>query len=327
MIEHSSINTHSITLWSVGDRFPFGRFAEIHSRHIKIINFLDRDSVISVTTDPSLSGACCVVLTNLEPERLKTIEHLPGKLILNGKEVVAYNEQQIYFSVLPAIECCPEDISQKIEHLKTIFRKTAPEKSLAFLFDKDQQPSAEMKLPDSDRTDSGEDNSFQLEFRKRMNRAYSYLLSGNYQKGVCSFRGCGYGLTPSGDDFLIGFLLGLSFQQHYNSGVRTDKYPALKTNLCRLAKGKNLLVNTLLLQAAEGNYNAAWKSFLTDLLISSHIPVELLSENSRELNRENPVSARGNLPSSYKRLMTVGETSGADMMTGFLSSYEMKPFN
>ena len=72
-------------------------------------------------------------------------------------------------------------------------------------------------------------------------------------------RGTGYGLTPSGDDFIAGFLLGTFFNEYR---YRKD-FSGLREKIFQAATGNNVLTNSFLLNAKSGNYFFPLKKNLT----------------------------------------------------------------
>jgi len=57
------------------------------------------------------------------------------------------------------------------------------------------------------------DSEFEKAFVKRMGDGVKLIWAGQIIRGVKRLKGCGFGLTPSGDDFIAGLLFGLNVIQ------------------------------------------------------------------------------------------------------------------
>ena len=110
-------------------------------------------------------------------------------------------------------------------------------------------------------------------------RAFAHFAAGRLAAGVRLIRGCGEGLTPSGDDFLCGWMLALRLHG------QTAPIPAILKN----ALGKNAVSNAFLETSAQGRVNVAVKRLLLA-----------------------PSSAR------VKAVCAFGHNSGADLLCGML---------
>ena len=110
-------------------------------------------------------------------------------------------------------------------------------------------------------------------------KAFFLFAAGRLAAGVRLIRGCGEGLTPSGDDFLCGWMLALRLRG------QTAPIPAILKN----ALGKNAVSNAFLETSAQGRVNVAVKRLLLA-----------------------PSSAR------VKAVCAFGHNSGADLLCGML---------
>ena len=108
-------------------------------------------------------------------------------------------------------------------------------------------------------------------------KAFDLFAAGRLAAGVRLIRGCGEGLTPSGDDFLCGWMLALRLRGKVSS------IPAILKN----ARGHNAVSNAFLELSAQGRVNVAVKRLLLA-----------------------PSSAR------VKAVCAFGHNSGADLLGG-----------
>lgn len=104
--------------------------------------------------------------------------------------------------------------------------------------------------------------------------------------------GLGPGLTPSGDDVLAGAMLALTL-------VRSPQPTRLREVILRAVGERTTRVSGAYLQAASrGEAGEAWHA-LRDALAPQ-------------------TAGPGALDSAARRVMAFGETSGADMLAGFV---------
>lgn len=102
--------------------------------------------------------------------------------------------------------------------------------------------------------------------------------------------GLGAGLTPSGDDVLVGILISLSV-------LPDDGQHEIRDAIVSAASGRTTRISeAYLAAAARGEAGEAWHTLLRSLKESNDAEIQ----------------------SATRRVMAFGETSGADMLTGFV---------
>jgi hypothetical protein len=127
------------------------------------------------------------------------------------------------------------------------------------------------------------------------NATVAYGMSGR-AGGVRMIAGCGFGLTPSGDDFICGMLVGL----HVAGQVCGTDLSSIIETIYRAAETRNFLSQTFLSLACDGCVDARLKALL-----------EALGWDDRTMTGE-----------CARSVISVGETSGADMLTGLYMTLE-----
>jgi hypothetical protein len=157
-----------------------------------------------------------------------------------------------------------------------LLRETAPPHSLAFLLDEGRLKYFR----------TGFARALAAQIQKGVQQAFH----GDLLKGVAELKGCGVGLTPSGDDFIAGLLIGLNFLQM----LRGTELQRVADAVCHAARGSSLFSNTAMQLAREGLLFGRVKEVL----------LALVSGNALSLRR------------TLKKLLTVGASSGADLATG-----------
>jgi hypothetical protein len=109
-------------------------------------------------------------------------------------------------------------------------------------------------------------------------------------------KGCGLGLTPSGDDFIAGLLIGLHVLQKLSG---QNLQPTIDA-IFRAARGDNIFSNTFLDLARRGLLFGRIKALLLALISGS----------------------RGSVRRAAEALFAVGASSGADLATGLFMTLD-----
>ena len=117
------------------------------------------------------------------------------------------------------------------------------------------------------------------------------MMLWNRRRGVSRLSGCGIGLTPSGDDFIVGFLLGLGVLE--SMGFRD--WMGERAKVLEWTGLRDVLSTAFLTSAARGHAFESMKELVTALDLGSDAEVRAATE----------------------RLLSVGATSGADTAVGF----------
>jgi hypothetical protein len=167
---------------------------------------------------------------------------------------------------------------QNLGFLENSVKKLSPKHSLAFLLDYDR------RLEFS--------SSFELEYVKRIDLGAREILFGNILSGVKIIKGLGPGLTPAGDDFNSGLLIALNLIEKISS---SDMQKSIKF-IYQQAIGSNLFTNAFLRCASRGLLFYRFRELINALLYSDQDIVLSKTES----------------------VLTIGETSGADQLVGFL---------
>jgi len=143
---------------------------------------------------------------------------------------------------------------------------------------------------------------FATMYRKVARKAIEGLLDalqvGNRQgiiAGAAALAGLGPGLTPGGDDFLLGLMAGLRTWPQFLAGRGLSVEEACQA-IYRAAAGRtNLLSMALLRSAREGMFGEAW-----------HVLLAALRQGEADEVRR-----------AADRVLGFGGTSGADALSGF----------
>ncbi len=132
---------------------------------------------------------------------------------------------------------------------------------------------------------------FEKAFAAHLKRGIHEVFHGDLLSGVRILKGCGVGLTPSGDDFIAGLLIALNVIEKMNGRDFKRTIEAVY----HTALGENIFSNTFLDLARRGFLFERMKS----LIVALNEGGEMEVRNSAE------------------KLFAVGASSGADLGTGF----------
>lgn len=136
--------------------------------------------------------------------------------------------------------------------------------------------------------------------RQAIGRLLAALQVGDRQgiaAGAAALAGLGPGLTPAGDDFLLGLMAGLRTGPPFLEGKELSVAETCQIIYEAAAERTNLLSRALLRSAKEGLFSEAWP-----------ILVATLRQGKADKVRE-----------AADRILGFGGTSGADALAGFLS--------
>ena len=144
----------------------------------------------------------------------------------------------------------------------------------------------------------------------RARQAIQALLTAHQRRDVYRIKtaarrlaGLGPGLTPSGDDWLAGWLVGLRVGNTIDKPDGPDRLPIELVGKAVLQGASNQTTElslAFLAAAADGALSQAWHSLIDALSNADSVPIR---------------SAAG-------QVLSVGATSGADMLAGFLAAFD-----
>lgn len=140
--------------------------------------------------------------------------------------------------------------------------------------------------------------SFQKAYVKYIRTAWEEIKTGKLIQGVKKIKGSGLGLTPGGDDLITGMLYALILIEK----IKISDTTKIRQSIYEAAAGKNDISRTMLYHANKGAYFKQFKELQNALINKNNETIYYL-----------------------KNLIAVGETSGSDMLVGFLLS--LKYFN
>ena len=266
---------------SVGDRIRPGIY-KLHSRFKQVVNLTDGTRLISVVHKQIGAGPINLVVENLRIDQIDRIK-IGRRSIVLAQQRYRFTGEHLYNSAIEVEGLNRDDFENNRSLVKERLIGRSQPSSLAFIFDKKRV--------------SYFNSEFEKAFVKRMVDGVEQIRAGQIIRGVKQLKGCGWGLTPSGDDFIAGLLLGLNVIQQ----ARNKDLVRLITGIYEASRGGNIFSEIFLKLAKEGRAFERFKR-----LISA-----LNSGDEKQVKK------------SATELLSVGATSGADLMTGFLITFEL----
>lgn len=185
------------TIISIGDRVGPGTYT-LHSRFRRAANYI-RASRIVTTAAVEVGAGPANILIEPYPDKPPLSLRISLGRVEAGEKTIRFPTGRRYSSRPELSRPDRAGLDRRLAVLRGAILELAPTLSLAFLLDR--------------RREIGLRGGFQKLFAARIKNGAALLLAGEIDKGVVALRGRGFGLTPSGDDFLAGVLIGLHLRQ------------------------------------------------------------------------------------------------------------------
>jgi uncharacterized protein DUF2877 len=275
----------NIEIISIGDRIFPGEYT-LHSSFRNVVNLTDGESLVALVTREVGRGPVNIVADGLEPGSIETLGIDRETISINGDPYLF--DRRLLFHSHPGTG--PVDkvhLAKNLGIFEDSLLELSPPKSLAFLIDKKREVNFR--------------SSFEKGFTERMKEGVRSIFlparspapaAKNIVSGVKKIKGLGFGLTPSGDDFIAGLLVALNLLERMegvdNAGMGRE--------LVSVSRGGNLLSNSFISLAGDGFLFEGFKNLLTSLLEGTEEEVRTATE----------------------KLLALGASSGSDMAVGFL---------
>jgi len=262
---------------SFGDCIEEGKYG-IHSRFRNIINFVLGDKIVSLGNLKIQKGPPNIILDEFDLPKINFLIIEKSNILVDNIRLKI--EKKIRFdSEFEISETGYDNLLKHLPVLEDFVLGEAHPKSLVFLLDGEREKNFK--------------SGFERAFLESVKKGVAEMQRGNFAIGIEQIKGKGFGLTPSGDDFISGMLYGLNLLRD----KKKTKISELQNTIFCKAKTDNLISNTFLRLANEGRFFEYFKEMLISLANEDKISQSL---------------------SFLKKIILTGETSGADMMTGFL---------
>ncbi|MGD0975438.1 MAG: DUF2877 domain-containing protein [Candidatus Korobacteraceae bacterium] len=269
-----------MNLLSVGDQVERGSYT-VHSRFKRAVNFSNGRGLVFLVSREIGAGPLNIVLEGAGLHQalarvscLRVEEHL---LEIDERRFNV-DRSHCYRSDFTLQDCRAARLPLNLALFRQLLADTSAANSLAFLIAPERVGNFT--------------SAVERAFISRIQRGGEQLFGGSLLEGVSLLKGCGAGLTPSGDDFIAGVLIGLHLLQQ----LRQRELRLVIDKIFRAATGNNIFSNTFLDLASRGLLFEKIEKLI----------VAILGEEADAVR----VAAL--------ELFAIGATSGADLGTGFL---------
>jgi len=276
-------NYHSPKLISYGDTIKKGIY-HIHSRFRRTINLQNGNILLSIVNQDIGKGPFNIILHYLDFREIHSLIVLQNVIIIN-KIPFQLHEDLKYHSKITFQNAKVDKLYENLNFVESFLANQSPDKSLSFLFNEKRETYFA--------------TTFERAFLQRIKQGIEYMQKGtleNLKKGIAWIKGCGFGLTPSGDDFLAGLLSGLYVKHE----IKGNDLSEVRKLIYTYAQGENLISNSFLTSAYKGLFNEGFKNFIMSLFQKNH----------------------EQLISHVESFLDVGATSGADTLVGFMFAWK-----
>lgn len=265
-------------LISIGDQVEEGTYP-FHSRFNRVVNFRYGNHLISVVNEEIGAGPLNIVVRDLDVgptcSGAAPLKVGARTLVFQGRRF-RFTDSHYYDSTVALDTWHPRLFHHNLSVFGEQLKAMSSPKSLTFLLDEERTRNFRP--------------GFERAFVDQIRRGVHQVMNGDLLDGIRSLKGCGLGLTPSGDDFIAGLLIGLNLLQQ----LRGQDYRKTANAVFRTAKAGNIFSNSFLDLARRGLLFGRMK----DLILA-------LMRDSEEVVRK-----------STGELLAIGGSSGADLGTG-----------
>jgi hypothetical protein len=264
-------------LLSIGDKLTEGTY-KVHSRFERAVNF-ENDGMLATLACENIGGGPINIVT-------RGMDFSNTELLIVGDRCLWIDNEEYHFNkddnfssdIEIHTNFAADNFLINISVLENSLIAFSPSRSLVFLLDPIRKADFQ--------------TLFELEFAKRFEQGVEIIFRLEYIEGVKMIRGLGFGLTPSGDDFIAGMLVAYNIAGKLSGSDYSERIEQIYS----AAIGTNLISNSFLRCAKSG-----W-----------------LTEKQKALVKTMMYSDEGRVIQKSLSLIELGETSGADWGVGFV---------
>jgi hypothetical protein len=281
-------------LLSFGDSLTCGQY-QLHSQFDAVVNFHlttgQESHLVSLATAKVGAGPSTIV-----------VDQLPADMVWSGVEVrsghirvKSQNQEVIFFKddnslyhskVVWPINSSSADqlVRQRVAMIRQWSRQQSDHFGLMLLLNPDYSYSC---------------NRFEQACLEHVAEALPLLFSDQWERGAKKLRGVGPGLTPAGDDFLLGVATAALITGRVKNSKRLEERSRAIANI---VQSDNLIVKEFANMVATGSFSAPVKGLIESLV--NHQVSEAKFRNS------------------FEQVISLGHSSGGDLLTGLVLGIE-----
>jgi len=274
VIQVCMLESTEMDIVKIGHKITPGVYTKPLSRYHKVLNYREGNTVVSLCAKSISPGPHRIILNLDDLDEIESFSLSETELIFDGKVSLVHLDHHLYKQpqTLPAIT----GYSKKrliIEQLNLLLGLEGG--SLLMLIN-GEFPAL---------------SPLDKELKKCLLKGLASLWCGDQKNFVKNVKGRGPGSTPSGDDFLLGYLIALSWLiEAWGEDLHSQRELVYQTAL-----RENPITNTFLAQAYNYELDKTWADYLNSLAVN-------------KINR---------IEGDFQKLAELGHTSGEDMLSGF----------
>ncbi len=261
-------------LINLGDHIDKG-FYKVHSTFKNVVNLFNDNSFITIATSDKPSGPFNIIVDDFNSDVIDYIEVTNSNI---NTKVFSFNidNEKRWSSVYIFQEIDLTVLLFKINTIIYTLKGLLNVNSLLFV-----QNNSQTNL-----------KGFEKELYISLKKGINTLFEDGSLNGIPLIKGKGKGLTPSGDDFITGYLYAL-FVWEQITNIDTS---VLRKNVFELSRSSNIIVDYQLKAACNGWFNSSF--------------IHVLDFLFKNINSE--------VQQAVNPLLSCGSTSGEDILSGFL---------
>lgn len=262
---------------------------DLHSRFSEVANFVCGNRLITLGTQALDDGPLNIVISEPLQEDLTRLDVGIERLMLYGREITAWDRESgvTYDSQIVAFEqgnIAVQKIQENGATLRFFLCQSGHPSSLRFLW-----------MNEVPQFGSGQ---FVDVLTQRLRAGANALRAAKWIEGARSLRGVGIGLTPTGDDFLVGVMFGLHLVGRA-TGVDGQSVLSLMCNEALCGRDEPI-INAMYQMARQARAFRSLKDLLEAIVLRGSDDVVRCARN----------------------VFSVGETSGTDLVAGLVWAIE-----
>jgi len=270
---------------TIGDMVEIGSY-DLHSRFFGVANFVGDGRLVTLGTRALDDGPLNIVVHTL-PEGLTRLDVGNDTLVLHGRDVRSWKRGggTTYDSEITDFEpgdSAVQRIKENSATLRDFLGQSGHPSSLRFLW-----------MNEALRFGGGQ---FDYAVAQRIWAGAQALRAGQWIEGARSLRGVGIGLTPTGDDFLVGVMFGLHVAAR---ATGADAQPVVDL-MCDEALRGEPIINAMYQMARRARAFRSLKNLLAAIVLRGAQDVASCAQS----------------------VFSIGETSGTDLVAGLVWAME-----
>ncbi len=270
-----------IRLESFGDNLKKDDY-ECHSRFKRAVNFFNGHCMVALVDRRVGPGPNHLVISGIDPQKVRHVGISADELLLDDHRFPFASSYRYDSSIDLSRTVDGGRFRVNLEYFEHDIRRSAAPQSLAFLLGQKHRLHGRSTL--------------ERLIAARAAEGSKLIFGQDFLAGIRMLKGLGFGLTPSGDDFIGGVLLAL----HCGQRIFNRDFSRTIQSACRLASGKNPFSNTMFAYASSGRATGKIKDLLAAIIYGGEKKVCRCT----------------------KELRTIGHSSGIDFGVGLLLTFK-----